>query len=85
MKNVVIYTTPTCGYCNMAKEFFAEKGVKYTQHDVSTDEDKRKEMVDKSGQLGVPVIVISDTQSPESEEIVIIGFDKPKLIEVLGL
>ena len=77
MKKVTIYSTPTCGYCKMAKEFFAEKGIEYTEYDVSTDEARRDEMVEKTGQMGVPVIDI--------EGQVVVGFDKDKLSGMLGL
>ena len=61
----------------MAKDFFKEKGVEFEDFDVSTDLSKRKEMVDKSGQMGVPVILIKDE--------VIVGFNKPKIVELLGI
>ena len=77
MKTVLMYTTPTCQYCKMAKEFFQEKGVEYTEFDVSTDEAKRAEMVDKSGQMGVPVIMV--------EGDIVVGFDQPKLRELLSI
>ncbi|MBP9763450.1 MAG: glutaredoxin family protein [Candidatus Pacebacteria bacterium] len=77
MKTVLMYTTPTCQYCKMAKEFFQEKGVEYTEFDVSTDEAKRAEMVDKSGQMGVPVIMV--------EGDIVVGFDQPKLKELLSI
>ncbi len=77
MKNVTIYSTPTCHFCHMAKDFFTENNVAFTDYDVATDMDKRAEMVDKSGQMGVPVIFIGDDM--------IIGFNKPKIAELLGL
>lgn len=61
----------------MAKEFFTEKGVTYSEFDVSADEAKRAEMVEKSGQMGVPVIDI--------ENDIIVGFDEPKLRELLEI
>lgn len=76
-KKVLIYSTPTCTYCKMAKEFFAENNVEYTDYDVSQDEAKRSEMVDKSGQMGVPVIDINSD--------IIVGFDEPKIKELLNL
>lgn len=76
-KEVTIYTTPTCGYCKMAKEFFEENSIEYQEHDVASDEEKRKEMIEKSGQMGVPVIAIDDEY--------IIGFDKDRLSEALGI
>jgi len=77
MKQVSVYTTPTCQYCKMAKEFFQANDVEYGEFDVSTDETKRNEMVEKSGQMGVPVIDI--------EGEIIVGFDEPRIKEVLGL
>ena len=77
MKNVVIYSTPTCHFCQMTKEFFKEKNIEYTDYDVSTDAEKRQEMIEKSGQMGVPVIYIDDEM--------FIGFDKDKLSTALGL
>lgn len=61
----------------MAKEFFTEKGVQYTDYNVAEDEDKRGEMVERSGQMGVPVIFIGDEM--------IVGFDKEKISGLLGL
>lgn len=75
MKDVIIYSTPTCVYCELAKTFFKEKGIEYTDYDVSTDNEKRQEMVEKSGQMGVPVIFIG--------EEMIIGFDKDKVEEIV--
>lgn len=77
MHNVTIYSTPTCHFCHLAKEFFNEKGVKYTEYDVLADIPKRQEMVDKSGQLGVPVILIDNE--------VIVGFDQPRIASLLGV
>jgi len=77
MKNVIIYSTPTCVYCNMAKSFFKTNGVTYNDFNVATDLDKRKEMIDKTGQMGVPVIDIGGE--------VVVGFDEAKLRSTLGL
>lgn len=74
MPKIDIYTTPTCGYCKMAKEYFSSLGLEYTEHNVFEDEKAREEMITKSGQMGVPVIFI-DGGEP------IIGFDKPKIDE----
>ncbi|MCX6713444.1 MAG: glutaredoxin family protein [Candidatus Vogelbacteria bacterium] len=76
-KKVVIYSTPTCHFCHMAKEFFDENKIKYENYDVMTDLARRQEMVDKSGQMGVPVIVVGDE--------IIIGFDQPLLEDLLEL
>ena len=77
MKNVSIYSTPTCVYCNMAKTFFKANDVPYTEYNVATDLAKRKEMIDKTGQMGVPVI--------DAGGELIVGFDEPKLRSVLGI
>jgi len=77
MKKVVIYSTPTCHYCHMAKEYFDRHNVKYTEHNVATDLEKREEMLNRSGQMGVPVIFVGDEMT--------IGFDEPKLAGLLGL
>ena len=61
----------------MAKEFFKENKVPFTDHDVSADGNARNEMIEKSGQMGVPVIYIGDEM--------VIGFDEDKLREALGL
>ncbi|MFA6315043.1 MAG: glutaredoxin family protein [Candidatus Paceibacterota bacterium] len=77
MKNVTIYSTPTCVYCNMAKTFFKANDVAFTEYDVASDITKRKEMIDKTGQMGVPVI---DTGSE-----IIVGFDESRLRTILGI
>ena len=77
MKKVTIYTTPTCHFCHMAKEYFKQNNIVYEEFDVAGDMEKRKEMMEKSGQLGVPVILV-DNQ-------VVVGFDKPKLAQFLGI
>ncbi|MEK7088943.1 MAG: glutaredoxin domain-containing protein [Patescibacteria group bacterium] len=76
MKNVTIYSTPSCHFCHMAKDYFKANNVAYTEYDVVSNLEKRKEMIDKSGQMGVPVIVIGDE--------LIIGFDKPVISKALG-
>lgn len=58
MKNITIYSTPTCHFCQMAKAYMKEHNIAYTEHNVGSDLEKRKEMIDKSGQMGVPVIDI---------------------------
>lgn len=78
MKKVEIYSTPSCHFCQMAKEFFKEHNISYTNHDVASDVERRKEMMQISGQLGVPVIVIDDKD-------LVIGFDKPQVSKLLGI
>lgn len=74
---VVIYSTPTCHFCQLSKEFFAANNVKFTNYDVASDFEKRQEMIEMTGQMGVPVIRIGND--------VVIGFDKDKLVELLGI
>ena len=76
-KNVVIYSTPTCHFCGLAKDFFKENGITYREFNVASDMEKRQEMVEKSGGMAVPVITIDNE--------VIVGFDKEKLEELLGI
>lgn len=77
MKKVTIYSTPTCTYCNAAKEFFATHNVAYENFDVASDLAKREEMITRSGQMGVPVIFV--------DEEMVVGFDKDHLSELLGI
>ena len=76
-KKITIYSTPTCHFCHMAKDFLTEHNVPFTDYDVSTDLEKRTEMITKSGQMGVPVIYVGDD--------LIVGFDKEKLAELAGI
>lgn len=69
--SVQVYTTPSCGYCRMVKSYFQERGVKFTEFDVSRDQRKAEEMVRKSGQMGVPVVDINGK--------IIVGFDRDKI------
>lgn len=74
---VKIYSTPTCPYCVTLKEFLKEKEIQFEDLDVANDETARNEMVEKSGQLGVPVVDI-DGQ-------IVVGFDRNKICELLKL
>lgn len=77
MVKVTMYTTPWCVYCKMAKEFFKKNNVTVEEKDVAADEAARNEMIQKSGQLGVPVIDVGGK--------IVVGFDKPRLSELLGV
>jgi len=77
MNKVTIYSTPSCHFCHMAKDFFKEKGVEFEDFDVAQDLNKRKEMLEKSGQMGVPVIIIKDQ--------IVVGFNRQKIVELLGI
>lgn len=80
MKKVTIYSTQTCHFCDEAKKFLTQFNVKYTSVDVSKDLEKRKEMIEKSGQMGVPVITVGKE--------VFVGFNweiKGKLVKLLDI
>jgi len=77
MADVTIYTTPTCVYCKTVKEFFKEHNVEYEEKNVAEDEQAREAMIEKSGQLGVPVIDVKGS--------IVVGFDEKKLAELLGV
>ena len=74
---VKIYSTPTCPYCAMAKEFLKEKNIEFEDINVAENREAAQEMIQKSGQMGVPVIDIDGE--------IIIGFDKEKLKKALKL
>ncbi len=74
--SVTLYSTPSCAYCRIAKDYFKTKGVPFTEHNVASDQRKAEEMVRKSGQMGVPVIDINGR--------IIIGFNKPEIDKALS-
>lgn len=76
-KQVKVYSTPTCPWCIRAKQFLTENNIAFENYDVSVDQDKAQEMIDKSGQMGVPVIDI--------EGEIIVGFDKERIRQALGI
>ncbi len=74
---VIVFSTPSCTYCNAAKRYFREKGIKFRDVDVSRDQAAARDMQRRSGQMGVPVIDIGGK--------VVVGFDRPKIDRYLGL
>ena len=72
-----VYSTPTCSHCRDLKRFLDEKGIEYEEIDVSRERDAAKEMVEKSGQLGVPVMDVDGK--------IVVGFDREKVKETLGI
>jgi len=74
--NIKVYSTPACPWCNVAKDFFKSHNIDFQDIDVSIDEKAAQEIMEKSGQMGVPVIEIDDK--------IVIGFNKPVLEEILG-
>jgi len=75
-KQVTVYSTPTCHFCHAAKDYFDANNVQYDDFNVMENLEKRKEMIDMTGQMGVPVIRIGDD--------VVVGFDESKIKELLA-
>jgi len=76
-KKVIIYSTPTCPYCIRTKQFLKDNNVNFEDIDVSSNQEKAQEMIDKSGQMGVPVLDI--------EGDIITGFEKDAIKKSLGI
>jgi len=74
-KQVFIYSTDTWPWCRRAKEYLSQKGVKYTEYNVAKDRGKAKEMIQKSGQMGVPVVIVDDR--------IVVGFNQAELDKLL--
>jgi len=74
---VIVFSTPSCSFCNLAKKYFREKNIKFKDVDVSRDQVAARDMLKRSGQSGVPVIDIGGK--------IIVGFDRPKIDKLLGL
>jgi len=77
LKDVVIYSTPTCPWCTKVKDYLESKNIDFTDYDVTQDREKAVEMVNKSGQQGVPVLDIAGD--------IIVGFNQAKIDELLDL
>lgn len=75
MKNITIYSTPSCVYCRMAKAFLKSQNIPFEEKDVLTDLTAREDMVKKSGQLGVPVIDVDGK--------IMVGFDQAELTKLV--
>ena len=75
-KKVVIYSTPTCPYCKGAKDYLSRKGIPYVDYNVAENKDKAKEMIQKSGQMGVPVIIVDNE--------IMVGFNQTRLDSLLS-
>lgn len=80
-----IYSTPTCHYCHLLKDWLAENGIQYIYKDVAMDMEARTEMVDKSQQLGVPVSVLTFEDGGQKSEKVVIGYDQPTIASLLNI
>ena len=74
---VIVFSTPICSYCNIAKQYFRQQNIRFTDIDVSRDAAAARDMARRSGQMGVPVIDIGGK--------IIVGFNRPKIDQMLGL
>lgn len=74
--SVIIYSTPSCTYCKMAKQYFAENNVAFVEKDVASDQVALEEMLKKSGQMGVPVIDVNGS--------IVIGYNREELAKLLS-
>jgi glutaredoxin 3 len=77
MAKVKVYTTPTCVYCVTVKNFLKEKNIDFQEVDVSQDKEAADQMIEKTGQMGVPVI--------EIDQEIVVGFNRDKIIKLLNL
>lgn len=74
---VIVFSTPTCSFCVQAKRYFKEKNIRFTDVDVSRDQSAARDMLRRTGQMGVPVILINNTA--------IVGFDRNKINQMLNI
>lgn len=73
---VTIYTSPSCAYCHMAKEYFKDKGIAFTEKDITTDQAALKFVMEEVGQAVTPIITL--------DEHTVVGFDRPAIEEILA-
>lgn len=74
---VIVFTSPTCGYCNAVKQYLRQNGIRFKEVDVSRDRHAARDMMRRSGQMGVPVVDI--------EGKIVVGFNRPKIAKLLGI
>jgi len=75
-KKVIVYSTPTCPHCVTVKKYLTDKGIDFVNYNVAEDEEARAQMMEKTGRMAVPVVLVDDE--------VVVGFDKGKLDKLLG-
>lgn len=83
-KKIEIYSTPSCHFCHMEKEFLTSHNIAFTDYNVAADMEKRKYIVELTGQMGVPVTVITDPEHPENPDV-LVGFSQALFEQKLGL
>lgn len=76
MSKIIVYSTPSCPYCNLVKDYLKQKGIEFEEKDVSLDRAAAREMIEKSGEMGVPQIDIDGT--------IIVGFNRDAIDKELG-
>lgn len=77
MKKIIIYSAPSCHICQQAKKFLADNNLEFIDYDISADEARMREVVEKSGQMSIPIIFIDDEM--------VIGFDRSKIEELIQI
>ena len=82
MPKLTIYTTATCGFCHMLKNYLSAHDIKYEEKHADADPKLAQELYDKSGQLGVPFTIV---ETDEGKKEGVLGFNRPKFDELLGL
>ncbi len=82
MPKITIYSTPACPYCNLLKAYLKEHNIEFEDKNVAADKEAAQTMVDKSGQMGVPVTIIT---TDDGQEEVLVGFDKARINELLNI
>lgn len=84
MRTIDIYSTPSCHFCHMEKDFLTSHNIPFNDHDVSADMEKRKYIMDLTGQMGVPVTVITESEHPDQPQV-FVGFSQALFEEKLGI
>ena len=84
-KKIDIYSTPNCHFCHMEKEYLTSLSIPFTDHDVASDQEKRAYILDLTGQMGVPVTVITDPEHPDAQPVILVGFSQAILDQHLGI
>jgi glutaredoxin 3 len=86
MKTIKVYSTTTCHFCHMEKDFLAANNVPFEDHVIAIDDiETKKYLMDLTGQMGVPVTVITDSDHPDDEPQVLVGFSQSLFEQILGL
>ena len=82
LQKITIYSTPTCHYCHLLMDWLNDKGIAFEERDTTKDMAARQELVEKSHGMSVPVSVII---TEDGKETVVLGFDQPRISQLLGI